>query len=94
MTMESVILFATIIAPIVVALSELMKRTGLVPKRFTPLSVMILAIVIAILAAPFTDLDITLRAWSGVFAGLSSMGLYELAALKSKHSRDKEEDLQ
>lgn len=75
---QEMILFITVIAPLVAALSELFKRTDIVPVKWVPVFTFVMAIVVAILAVPFTDLDIVNRAWGGAIAGLSSMGLYEL----------------
>ena len=82
--MENVILFATILAPIILAVVQLFKNLDYVPKRFMPLVAVIIGIVIGWLAYPFTDLGLELRLWAGFLAGLSSVGLFELALNKRK----------
>ena len=77
--MEAVLIFATLLTPIVTALVELVKHTVSLPKNFVPLLSFVLGIVIAIVAYPFTDLAIDHRAWAGTFAGLAATGLFELA---------------
>jgi hypothetical protein len=76
--MEQVLIFATILVPIVTALVELVKRTVKMPRNFVPLLAFVLGFVVAALAYPFTDLAIDLRLWAGAFAGLAATGLFEL----------------
>lgn len=82
--MEEIILLATVLAPIIVALAELLKKMGIVSPRFIPVLVVFLGVGIAILAAPFTYLPVEMRAWAGGLAGLSAVGLYELTVLNTR----------
>lgn len=77
--MTAVLLFATLLAPIILALVELIKRTveGL-PKNYVPLIAFAVGIIVGYAAQPFTDLDLVLRLWSGGLAGLAATGLFEL----------------
>lgn len=77
--MTAVLLFATVLAPIILALVELIKRTveGL-PKKYIPLIAFAIGILVGFVAQPFTDLDLVLRLWSGGLAGLAATGLFEL----------------
>lgn len=76
--MEQVLIFATILLPVVTALVELAKKTVKIPKNLIPLLSLILGLIIGIVAYPFTDLDTVLRLWAGGFAGLAGTGLFEL----------------
>ena len=77
--MEDILLFGTLISPIVLALVELVKKTlPNMDKRFLPVSALVLGILVGFLAQPFTDLDIVLRLWAGGLAGLGATGLFEL----------------
>ncbi len=76
--MEQVLLLATIISPIVLALVELVKQTVKFPKNYVPLVSLVIGLVVGFAAQPFTELDLVLRLWAGGFAGLSATGLFEL----------------
>lgn len=76
--MEEVLLFATVLAPIVLALVELVKKTADLPVNLLPLIALVIGLLVGAAASPFTDLDIVLRLWAGGFAGLSATGLFEL----------------
>ncbi|WP_153465154.1 holin [Sediminibacillus terrae] len=80
--MEDVLIFATVILPIVTALVELAKRTVTIPKNIVPSVSFVAGIVIGAAAYPFTDLELVLRLWAGGFAGLAGTGLFELAVNK------------
>nr|WP_289038299.1 holin [uncultured Allobacillus sp.] len=86
--MEDVMIFATILLPIVTALVELVKKTINMPKKYVPLISLIIGIVIGAIATPFTDFDIVLRLWAGGLAGLAGTGLFEL--VKQRHGNTKE----
>lgn len=77
--MLNVLILATILLPVIVAVVELAKKTVNIKKNYIPLIAVILAMVIAALAYPFTDLNIVMRLWAGLLAGLSSTGLFEIA---------------
>jgi len=76
--MEEVLLFATVLAPILTALVHLVKKTVSLPVNLLPLVSFLLGIVLGYIAYPFTDLDTVLRLWAGGFAGLAATGLFEL----------------
>lgn len=75
--MEQVLLFATLISPIILALVELVKNTVRMPKNYVPLVAVIVGLLVGYAAQPFTDLDFVLRLWAGGLAGLSATGLFE-----------------
>lgn len=84
--MEQVLIFATILLPIVTALVELVKRTISLPKNIIPLISLIVGLIIGAAAYPFSDLDLVMRLWAGGFAGLAATGLFELAINKREGS--------
>lgn len=76
--MEEVLVFATIVLPIVTALVELLKKTFPISKNLIPAISVVVGIIIGAAAYPFTDLELVLRLWAGGFAGLAGTGLFEL----------------
>lgn len=76
--MEQVLIFATLLLPIVTALVELVKKTCVLPVNIIPLISLIIGLVIGVAAYPFTDMEPVLRVWAGGFAGLAGTGLFEL----------------
>ncbi len=76
--MTNVLIFATVLAPIILAMVELIKRTANIPKNYIPLIAFAVGIFIGFAASPFTDLNLVLRLWAGGLAGLSATGLFEL----------------
>lgn len=76
--METVLVLATVILPILLAVVELIKRTVNIQKNFIPVIALVIGLFIGAAATPFTDLDFVLRLWAGAFAGLASTGLFEL----------------
>ena len=86
--MTSVLIFATILAPIILAVTELFKRTFNIPKTIIPLIAFAVGIFIGFAASPFTDMDIVLRLWSGGLAGLTATGLFELGTPSEGHTKE------
>ncbi|MGC4377766.1 holin [Fictibacillus sp. Mic-4] len=76
--MEQMLMFASLLTPLVTGLVELIKRTLTVKKKYIPLISFFIGIFVGIVAYPFTDLQTVLRMWSGGIAGLAATGLYEL----------------
>ena len=76
--MEQVIIFSTVLAPIILALTQLFKTSVKAPKNIIPLVSVAIGLLVGLCSSPFTDLDIYLRLWSGLLAGLSATGLFEL----------------
>lgn len=77
--MTEVLALATILLPVITAVTELIKRSVSVPKNAVPLIALVTGLLIGLAAYPFTDLEPALRLWAGGLSGLSSTGLYELA---------------
>ncbi|WP_182200078.1 holin [Paraliobacillus salinarum] len=80
--MEQVLIFATVLLPIVTAVVELVKRTVSLPKNIIPLISLVIGLVVGAAGYPFSDLELILRLWAGGFAGLAGTGLFELAVNK------------
>ncbi|MFC4355292.1 holin [Chryseomicrobium palamuruense] len=80
--MQDILIFATIVLPIVTALVELVKRSIILPKNIVPLIALVIGLLVGGVAYPFSDLDLTMRLWSGGLAGLAATGLFELAINK------------
>ncbi|MED4523667.1 holin [Bacillus velezensis] len=76
--MEEVLIFATILAPILTALVQLVKKTVKLPTNILPALSFVIGIGLGAIAYPFTDLDLVLRLWAGGFAGLAATGLFEI----------------
>lgn len=75
-TMYQVLVFATILAPIVTALMELLKRSFPRAKPYHALLSLVVGALLGAAAYPFTDFELTARLWAGGIAGLASAGLY------------------
>lgn len=86
--MEEILIFATVLAPIILALVELIKRTVNVKNNLIPLTALVVGLIIGVIAIPFTDLDIVYRLWAGGLSGLSAVGLFELGAKNEGSSKD------
>ncbi|MED2969370.1 holin [Bacillus subtilis] len=78
--MQDVLIFATVLAPILTALVQLVKKTIKLPTNVIPALSFVIGIGLGAVAYPFTDLDLVLRLWAGGFAGLAATGLFELGA--------------
>lgn len=59
--MEEVLIFATILAPILTALVQLVKKTVKLPTNIVPALSFVIGILLGAIAYPFTDLDLVLR---------------------------------
>ena len=78
--MKQVLIFTTLLAPIVTAIVQVIKTTVNLPNNALPILSLVAGLAIGSFAFPFTDMDITLRLWAGAFAGLGGTGLYEVFA--------------
>lgn len=75
--MEELLVYVSVLAPIVFGLVEVAKRTFALDDNLIPLLALVIGIVAGIAAAPFVDLDIYSRAWAGALSGLTAVGLFE-----------------
>lgn len=87
--MQEVLLFATVIAPIILALVELIKKSVSFKATLVPLVAVVVGLFIGFAAQPFTDLDLVLRLWAGGLAGLSATGLYETITDSKGYTKSK-----
>lgn len=86
--MAAVLIFATILAPIITALVEMIKKAVNIPINFVPVLALVVGLLIGFAAQPFTDLDYVNRLWAGGLAGLAATGLFEL--VKQREGQTKE----
>lgn len=86
--MAAVLIFATILAPIITALVEMIKKAVNIPINFLPVLALVVGLLIGFAAQPFTDLDYVNRLWAGGLAGLAATGLFEL--VKQREGQTKE----
>ncbi|MES1041248.1 MULTISPECIES: holin [Peribacillus] len=85
--MQQVLLFTTILAPIVVAMVQVVKQTVTLPNNVLPILSLVIGLGVGSVAFPFTEMDLVLRLWAGAFAGLGGTGLYELVAKREGSSK-------
>ena len=86
--MDVTMAFASVLAPVVLALVQVVKTSFPLPKNFIPLLGLLLGIIVGYLAYPFTDLSIPIRMWAGALAGLTSVGLFETFNTRSGLTTD------
>ncbi|WP_405389433.1 MULTISPECIES: holin [Peribacillus] len=85
--MQQVLIFTTILAPIVAAMVQVVKQTVTLPNNILPILSLVVGLGVGSVAFPFTEMDIVLRLWAGAFAGLGGTGLYELVAKREGTSK-------
>ncbi|USK67815.1 holin [Peribacillus frigoritolerans] len=85
--MQQVLIFTTILAPIVTAMVQVVKQTVTLPNNVLPILSLVVGLGIGSVAFPFTEMDLVLRLWAGAFAGLGGTGLYELVAKREGTSK-------
>ncbi|MGE6379970.1 holin [Peribacillus muralis] len=76
--MQQVLIFTTLLIPIVTAVVQVVKNTVTLPNNVLPIVSLVVGLGIGSVAFPFTEMDIVLRLWAGAFAGLGGTGLYEV----------------
>lgn len=85
--MQQVLIFTTILAPIVAAMVQVVKQTVTLPNNILPILSLVIGLGVGSVAFPFTEMDLVLRLWAGAFAGLGGTGLYELVAKREGSSK-------
>lgn len=75
---SEIVIFATLLAPIILSLTELLKLTFKLNKNLLPAVSFVVGLAVGVAAFPFTDLDSVLRLWAGGLAGLAASGLFDL----------------
>ena len=83
--MHDVLVFATVISPIIMGLVQMVKQTTSIPVNYIPWLAILIGLFVGFSAQPFTELDLVLRLWAGGLAGLSATGLFELVNDRSKN---------
>ncbi|WYP24733.1 holin [Alkalihalobacillus sp. FSL W8-0930] len=86
--MEEVLLFASVLAPVVLALIQVLKKAVNIKVNLLPLISFGIGLFVGALATPFTEMDLVLRLWAGGFAGLSGTGLFELFKHRDGQSKE------
>lgn len=71
-----------ILVPVVMALSEIFKRSGL-PKKFVPAVNLVLGLIFAI---AYVDQSIKIAVFNGIIIGLASSGVYDITVKSLKKS--------
>ena len=84
--MQDVLLFATVISPVILSLVQLFKQVNM-PKTIVPFLSVLTGLLVGYAAQPFTDLDLVLRLWSGGLAGLSATGLFEFIKTNNGYTK-------
>lgn len=82
------LLLVSLIAPVVVGLNEVIKQSLNIPKNLIPLVALFIGLLVGVVAEPFSTMDVYLRMWAGVIAGLSSTGIYEVGKKREGHTLD------
>ncbi|MGE7877932.1 holin [Peribacillus muralis] len=85
--MEQVLIFTTILAPIVAALVQSIKQTVALPNNVFPILSLFVGLGVGLVAFPFTGMDSVSRLWAGALAGLGGTGMYELVAKRKGTSK-------
>lgn len=86
--MNEVLILASVVAPITLALVELIKRSSTVKNNLIPFVALVIGLLIGLAATPFTDLDVVYRLWAGGLSGLAAVGLFELGTKRDGNSKD------
>ena len=82
--MKQVLFLATIAAPMVTGLVEIVKRTVVLKNNYIPLVALTCGVLVGFLMQPlFPDVDLYLRLWAGGISGMTSVGLYETATTRT-----------
>lgn len=71
---EQVLLLVSVLTPIVAGVVELIKYVGLNTK-YAPLAAVFVGVGLAVLYV-FGDVDLSVRLWAGLLAGLAASGFY------------------
>lgn len=71
---EQILLLVSILTPIIAGIIELVKQVGLNTK-YAPLAAIGVGVALAALYT-FGDIELTMRLWAGLLAGLAASGFY------------------
>lgn len=82
--MDEILILGAVISAVVLGCVELVKYTNLVSKRFLPLVGIVIGLVAGYFSYSFTDLNVNMRLWAGLVAGLAATGFFELVKQNKK----------
>lgn len=71
-------------------LVEVIKKAVPKPVNPIPFIALVVGVIIGAAAYPYSDLDLTMRLWSGGLAGLADTGLFELIKQRDGYSKEDE----
>jgi hypothetical protein len=84
----SLMIFISFLTPIAAAITEVIKQTFKeIHPRFYTIMVIVISLVLAAVSYSFTDLDLTLRLWGGLFAGLAAAKVYDITKSLANSSK-------
>lgn len=86
---ENILIFATILAPIVLAIVESIKKAINIKNNFVPILAIVVGVFIGYIGQSFSVLPTDARLWAGALSGLSAVGLFEL--IQNRKGTTKEE---
>lgn len=78
MDLTTLLIIAASITFLVTAFIEVVKRTTNIAVRYLPITSIVVGIFVAIIVTPFSEFDYYTMVISGVIAGLSACGLFDL----------------
>lgn len=76
--MDDILILGAVISGVVLGLTELVKQTELVPKKYLPLVGVLIGLLVGFFSYPFTELGVEMRLWAGLVAALGATGFFEL----------------
>lgn len=82
--MDEILILATLIAPVVLGVTEMFKRWGGTKPNYLPFVALFIGLFVGYAAFPFSELSLIERFWSGGIAGLTATGLFELGSRSKK----------
>lgn len=88
--MDEILVLGGVISGVVFALVELIKHSEVVPPRFLPYVGLAVGLTAGYAAFPFTELDLVMRLWAGLVAGLGATGFYEVVKGSKKEENSDE----
>lgn len=88
--MAEVLIYTSVLTPIVIALIEVIKKAANMKDNFIPLLSLFVGLLIGFLGQNFTELDLINSLWAGALAGLSAVGLFEVGKKREGTTKEGE----
>lgn len=88
--MAEVLIYTSVLTPIVIALIEVIKKAVNLKVNLIPLISLFVGLAIGYLGQNFTDLDLVNSLWAGALAGLSAVGLFEVGKKREGTTKEGE----